>query len=204
MKRTLRIVLHSTLACALLATLSNVALAQKVDVAFGISTIDAPGIGNITLSDTSHAPVSIPSGAYPGFSGDVLFYHNLGVGAEVFWRAGQAYNYADQGFNYRPLFWNINAVYSPKLMNHVYAELVGGIGGLSTRFYCSTCYNEFTGTNYQSSNHFDADVGGGIKLYAMHNFFIRPEARLYLINNNTDFSANHALRYGLSIGYTFH
>ncbi len=46
--------------------------------------------------------------------------------------------------------------------------------------------------------------GGGIKLYAMHNFFIRPEARFYFINNNTDFSSNHALRYGLSIGYTFH
>jgi hypothetical protein len=47
------------------------------------------------------------------------------------------------------------------------------------------------------------DLGGGIKLYPTHNFFIRPEARFYLVNNNTDYSSNHLLRYGLSIGYTF-
>ncbi len=203
MKRTLRIVLLSTLACALLAAVSNVALAQKVDLAFGVSTIDAPGIGNITASDTSHAPVSLTGGAYPGFSGDVLFYHNLGIGAEVFWRASQAVTALQENAPYRPLFWNINAVYSPKLVSHVYAELVGGIGGLSTRFYCSSCYDPYTNTNYVSSNHFDVDLGGGLKLYAAHNFFVRPEARFYFINNNTDFSSNHALRYGLSIGYTF-
>ncbi|MFZ3266202.1 MAG: hypothetical protein WA172_19505 [Terriglobales bacterium] len=204
MKRTLRVALLLSFAGALLATVSNVAQAQKVDVAFGISTMDAPGIGNLTISDTSHAPVSIPSGAYPGFSGDVLFYHNLGIGAEVFWRAGQADNYAGQGFNYRPLFYDINAVYSPKLVNHVYAELVGGVGSLSTRFYTGTSCGYYSCTNYQSSNHFDVDFGGGLKLYPAHNFFIRPEARVYVINNNTDFSSSHALRYGLSIGYTFH
>lgn len=47
------------------------------------------------------------------------------------------------------------------------------------------------------------DVGGGIKVYAWRRFFVRPEARFYLINNNTEFSSGHALRYGLSIGYTF-
>jgi hypothetical protein len=203
LKRTLRIALFSSFACALLATVSNVAQAQKVDLAFGLSTVEAPGIGNLTVSDTSHAPVSLTGGAYPGFSGDVLFYHNLGVGAEVFWRASQADNYAQQGFNYRPLFYDINAVYSPRIVPHVYAELVGGVGALSTRFYTGTSCGAYSCSNYQSSNHFDVDFGGGIKLYPMHNFFIRPEARVYFINNNTDFSSNHAMRYGLSIGYTF-
>jgi hypothetical protein len=203
LKPTLRTALFSFFACALLASVSNVAQAQKVDLAFGISTMDAPGIGNITISDTNHAPVSLPSGAYPGFSGDVLFYHNIGVGAEVFWRASQADNYAQQGFNYRPLFYDFNAVYAPKLVNHVSAELVGGVGSLSTRFYTGTSCGYYSCTNYQSSNHFDVDLGGGIKLYPTHNFFIRPEARFYLVNNNTDYSSNHLLRYGLSIGYTF-
>jgi hypothetical protein len=203
LKRTLRIALFSSFACALLATVSNVAQAQKVDLAFGLSTVEAPGIGNLTVSDTSHAPVSLTGGAYPGFSGDVLFYHNLGVGAEVFWRASQADNYAQQGFNYRPLFYDINAVYSPRIVPHVYAELVGGVGALSTRFYTGTSCGAYSCSNYQSSNHFDVDFGGGLKLYPAHNFFIRPEARVYFINNNTDFSSNHAMRYGLSIGYTF-
>jgi hypothetical protein len=203
LNRILRVVLLSCFGCALLATVSNVAQGQKVDLAFGLSTMEAPGRGNLTISDTTHAPVSLTGGAYPGFSGDVLFYHNLGVGAEVFWRASQADNYAQQGFSYRPLFYDINAVYSPRIVSHVRAELVGGIGSLSTRFYTGTNCGAYSCTNYQSSNHFDVDLGGGLKFYPAHNFFIRPEARVYFINNNTDFSSNHAMRYGLSIGYTF-
>lgn len=190
-----------TFACATLATFTNFAQAQKVDLAFGISGIDAPGTTNANGVD--HQPVSLTGGTYPGFSGDVLFFHNLGIGAEVYWKASQR-NYAgDPTLPFRPLFYDINAVYAPKLASHVYLELVGGIGALSTRFYCSTCQNPFTGTNYQSSNHFDADFGAGLKLYPVRNFFIRPEARFYLINNNLEFSSNHATRYGVSIGYTF-
>ncbi|MGB8978885.1 MAG: hypothetical protein WCC32_14440, partial [Terriglobales bacterium] len=58
-------------------------------------------------------------------------------------------------------------------------------------------------TLISSSNHFDVDFGGGLKIYPGHGFFIRPEARFYVINNNTDYSSNHAARVGVSIGYTF-
>ncbi len=108
------------------------------------------------------------------------------------------------GFNFRPVLWNINYVYSPKLASHAYLELDGGIGALSTRYYTGQVCGIYTCSNYQSSNHFDVDLGGGIKLYATHGFFVRPEARYYFVNNNTDFSSNHFGRYGLSIGYTFH
>ena len=97
----------------------------------------------------------------PAFSGDVLFWHNLGIGAEVFWRASQADNYlGDSGFNYRPLFYDFNAVYSPKLARHMYLELVGGIGRYDTRIYeCnSVCGTDAVAANYQSSNHFDVDL----------------------------------------------
>ena len=200
MKRTLRLALLLLLACATLATLSNFAQAQKVDLAFGVSTIDAPGASNGNGID--HAPVSLTGGAYPGISGDVLFWHNAGIGAEIFWKASQS-DYAGQGFNYRPLFYDINAVYSPKLADHVNLELVAGIGALSTRFYTGTVCGIYNCSNYQSSNHFDADFGAGLKLYAHGGFFVRPEARFYIINNNVDFSSNHATRYGVSIGYTF-
>lgn len=141
--------------------------------------------------------------AYPGFSGDVQFFHHLGIGTEIFWKASQG-DYANQGVGFRPLLWNINAVYVPKLASHTYLELVGGIGSQSTRYYCGvSCYNPYTGTNYASSNHFDADFGGGIKFYLTHGFFVRPEARIYVVNNNTDFSGNHFGRFGASIGYTF-
>ncbi|MGA2004077.1 MAG: hypothetical protein ABSG70_11885 [Terriglobales bacterium] len=202
MKRTLRIALLLSFACAAVATFSNVAQAQKVDIGFALSGMDAPGISVSSTSD--HNPVSLTGGAYLGINGDVLFYHNMGIGAEINWRASQASNVNVTGATYRPLFWNINYVYSPKLMSHVYGELVGGIGSLSTRYYCGTsCYDPYTGTNYVSSNHFDGDFGGGIKLYATKGLFIRPEVRVYVVNNNTDFSSNHNIRYGVTLGYTF-
>ena len=97
----------------------------------------------------------------------------LGIGAEIFWKASQA-DYAGQGFNYRPLFYDVNAVYSPKLASHAYLELVGGVGALSTRFYTGTTCGIYSCSNYQSSNHFDVDFGGGIKLYANAQFLHSP------------------------------
>jgi hypothetical protein len=203
LKQTLRNAIFLTFVCAAVAAISICAQAQKIDVAFGISTVDAPGASEVSSTDTTHTPVSLTGGTYPGVSGDVLFWHNLGIGAELYWRASQANNYFGQGFNYRPLFYDINAVYAPKLASHTYLELVGGIGALSTRFYTGTTCGIYTCSNYQSSNHFDADFGAGIKFYPKGGFFVRPEARLYLVNNNTDFSSARVTRYGLSIGYTF-
>lgn len=209
MKRTLRIALVLSFACATIASLSNVAHAQRIDIAFGVSTILAPG-ANSNSGNNDHAPVSLGGGAYPGVSGDVLFWHNLGVGAEVFWRGSQSDNYYASffgpGLGFRPVFYNFNAVYSPKIVDHVYLELVGGVGALDTHFYaCNLCTGSGGGgsTLISSSNHFDADFGGGLKIYPGHGFFIRPEARFYVINNDTDYSSNHAARVGVSIGYTF-
>jgi Outer membrane protein beta-barrel domain len=199
LKQTIRIAMFFAFALASLAATSNFAQAQKVDLAFGISTIDAPGA---STADISHSPVSLTGGTYPGFSGDVLFFHHLGVGAEIYWKASQS-DYANQGFNYRPVFYDINAVYSPKLANHTYLELVGGIGALSTRFYTGTSCGIYSCSNYQSSNHFDADFGAGIKFYPKGGLFIRPEGRLYLVNNNLEFSSPRVTRYGVSVGYTF-
>lgn len=200
MKRTVRVVVLLSFACAAPAIFSNSAQAQKIDLAFGLSTIDAPGA---SAASGDHVPVSQTGGAYPGFSGDVLFFHNLGFGAEVFWKASRSNYGGDPTLQIRPVFYEFNAVYSPKLASHAYLELVGGIGAQSTHIFCSTCFNPFTGTNYATDKHFAADFGGGIKFYPKGGFFVRPEARIYLINNNLNFSSNHATRYGVSIGYTF-
>lgn len=183
----------------MLAAFSNVAQAQKVDLAFGLSTTDAPGASS---TSGNHQPVSLSGGAYTGISGDVQFLHNFGIGAEINWRASQGEWGGYQP--YRPIFYDVNAVYSPKLVDHVYLELQGGIGALSTRFYTQnqTC-DFYTCTNYNSDNHFAEHVGGGLKFYPKGGFFVRPEAHLYIVNNNLYFSADRVFRYGLSIGYTF-
>ena len=204
MKRTMQLVLALSVVCMAVAAISESAQAQKIDLAFGVSTIVAPG-PNACGSNCGNpfAPVSLSGGAYPGFSGDFIFWHNLGFGAEVFWRAASSQNYleAGSGVNFRPVFYNFNAVYSAKVAPHIAVELVGGIGASDTHFSESSIFGN-SGV-LSTSNHSDGDFGGGVKLYAHGGFFIRPEARFYIINNETNYSANHATRVGASIGYTF-
>lgn len=199
MKRTLRIAIILTFACASLAAFSKFALAQKVDIAFGVSTVEAPGASS---ADSSHAPVSLTGGIYPGFSGDVLFWHNLGIGGEIYWKANQRDYGGDPTLPFRPLFLDFDAVYSPKLASHTYLELDGGIGALDTRIYCQGCGNGYN-TNYSTDKHFMGDFGAGLKFYPKGGFFVRPEAKLYFVNNNLNFSSARITRFGLSVGYTF-
>jgi len=194
LKQTLRIAVLLTFACAALAAFSNSAQAQKVDLAFGVSTVEAPAAN-------STGP-SLTGGTYPGFSGDVLFWHNFGLGAEVYWRATQSEYPGIPPTPYRPLFLDFNGVYAPKLASHTYLELAAGIGAVDTRIYCQECGNGYN-SNYNSDKHFMGDFGAGLKFYPKGGFFIRPEAKVYLVTNNQLFSSSYATRFGASIGYTF-
>jgi len=195
LKRTLGIAMFFVFAGASLAAFSNCAQAQKVDLAFGVSTIEAPAAN-------STGP-SLTGGAYPGFSGDVLFWHNFGLGGEIYWRASQSvYNSIYGSIPYRPLFLDFDGIYAPKLGSHANLELSAGIGAIDTRQYCNLCGNGYN-TNYTSDKHFMGDFGAGIKLYPKGGFFIRPEAKFYLVANNQLFSSSYSTRFGASIGYTF-
>jgi hypothetical protein len=194
LKQIVRYTVLLALVCASMASFTNVAQAQKVDVAFGISTVEAP--------DSNSSGPSLKGGTYPGFSGDVLFWHNFGIGAEVFWKATQSEYPGIPPTPYRPLFLDFDGIYAPKLASHTYLELSAGIGAVDTRIYCSQCGNGYN-TNYDSDKHFMGDFGAGLKFYPKGGFFIRPEAKLYLVTNNQLFSSSYATRVGASIGYTF-
>lgn len=180
--------------------LGRTAHAQQLDAAFGVSAVTAPSASDVS-PNSNFFPQSVGGGAFPGFSGDFLFARHFGVGGEVYWRATRNLS---QGFlPFRPIFYAFNAVYAPPIGKRAAAELVGGIGGESVRFYSGTfTCNFFSCTNFTSTNHLLGDVGGGLKLYVFHHVFIRPEARYYFIHDNFEFSGNHATRFGASIGYT--
>lgn len=195
----MRKLIYAMVLCSLVIPVSGVH-AQQVDAAFGVGTLTAPGSNNAnTFANFSQ---SLSGGAYLNFSGDALIIHNFGIQGEVAWRASQNL-YA--GFQpYRPVLWDFNAIYAPRFNQHFGAELMGGIGAESIRFYQNFYNCGFTGcTNYTTSTHFLGHFGGGLRLYPVGNFFIRPEAHIYLINNNVEFSSNYATRFGMSIGYTF-
>jgi hypothetical protein len=195
LKHRLRTGILLSFACVALAASSNFAQAQKIDVGFGVSTVTAPA------ADSQGLP-SLTGGVYPGFSGDVLFWHNLGIGGEVYWKANQGNYGGDPTLPFRPIYLDFDAVYSPKLASHTWLELDAGIGAIDTRIYCQGCGNGYN-SNYSSDKHFMGDFGAGLKFYPKGGFFIRPEARLYLVNNNLNFSSATVGRFGASIGYTF-
>ena len=178
---------------------TSTARAQQLDVAVGVSTITAPSANEAT---GSHFPQSLTGSVYPSFSADAVLFKNFGVQGEFGWRATRGDWMNVQPF--RPFFYDFNAMYLPKLADRTYLELLAGIGGQSTRFYqpFETC-DFYTCKNYVTINHFMGHFGVGLKLYPVRNFFIRPEAHLYLVNDNQEFSSARAVRYGVSLGYTF-
>lgn len=186
-------------------SIATSAFAQRGDVAFGISGIrSASGLdatGNYSSQD-------VGGGIFPGFSGDFLIWHHLGVEGEVYWRGGQnTYNADLSGTPFRPVFWSINGIYAHDFSHHVGLDLLAGIGEESVRFYQNAYTNcdPFSGicNNYQSVGHLMGDFGAGLRLYVKGGFFVRPEARVYLVHNNFEFSSGHAERLGVSLGYTF-
>lgn len=150
----------------------------------------------------NHAPVTLSGGTYPVFGADLLFKRDFGVSGELAWRASRNL-YA--GFQpERPLFYDFNGIYAPKLGKFAAAEVMAGIGWESIRFYQPTFVcGAITCTDFVSSNHFMGHFGGGIRYYIHGNIFIRPEAHVYLIHNNQEFSSPVATRVGISLGYTF-
>lgn len=189
-----------TLALSSLLFVTTVsAHAQQFDVAFGLSTVTAPSASAATGNFT---PQTLGGGTYVGFSGDYLFWHNIGAQGEINWRASQNLYGGFQPF--RPLFIDFNGIWVPHVSNRVQPELKAGIGVTSLRFYTPYFNCSFTGcTNYSSTNHFMGDLGAAVRLYVWGHMFVRPEAQLYLIHNNVEFSSGHAERLGVSIGYTF-
>jgi hypothetical protein len=187
------------LACALFLAHSTLATAQQMDVAIGINTMTAPSASE---ASGNHAPQSLTGGAYPSFSADLVLFKNFGVQGEFAWKASRGEWLGVQPF--RPMFYDFNAMYLPKLGDRAEMELLAGVGAQATRFYqpIQVC-DPFTCQNFVTINHFMGHFGVGLKLYPTRNFFVRPEAHLYLANDNQEFSSPRSVRYGISIGYTF-
>ena len=174
------------------------AFGQGFDAAFGVGSIDSAKA--VTTNGLTFP--SLRGGLYPGFSADLLIHRRIGFEGELFWKGSQGLYGVNQP--YRPIFYNFNAIWAPRISKNFTAEVLGGIGGEDLRFYGILNFSQLAGyTNYTSSNHFMGDVGAGLRAYFWHDAFIRPEMRLYLINNNVEFSSGRVLRYGVSLGYSF-
>jgi opacity protein-like surface antigen len=181
---------------ALFATLAH---AQQIDIAAGAGELYSTQ--NSTASQI-YLPPAEKGGIYPSFTFDRLYANRFGYSAEVFTV------YTDQYYNgyqkYRPLWYDANAVYAPRLAKRASFFLTAGVGGQSVLFY-----NTYAGCDFASgcasrvnSNHFLVHLSAGVRYNVWRRFFIRPEANYYRVFNNNDFHSGNVLRLGVSLGYS--
>jgi hypothetical protein len=176
--------------------------AQRADAEFGLNAIHSTSASNFDFTQTDHSPQSLSGGVYPSFSADFLIWHNLGVGGEVSWKATRGLYLGSAP--YRPILYDINAVYGRKVGRFGFAAMAG-IGAESVRFYQNffNCNGFGQCTNFVSSNHFLGHIGGELRYYIYGPVFVAPEAHVYFIHNNLEFTSATATRYGVNIGFTF-
>lgn len=180
------------------------------DVFFGVGTAtDSSSNQSIDTFQTG-SPYTTPTlgGVFGRVGADFMLSPHFGVGAETDWRLSQG-GYA--GLNYRPLFYDFNAIWAPtgSVERRVVPELDAGIGGARISFYYPTTYcDQFAGcttsnTFLESSNHFQFHLGAGIRIYVTHHVFIRPQVDAHYVNNFFQFGSNWVPEYGASLGWSF-
>ena len=112
----------------------------------------------------------------------------VGIWSGTFSFRGNQGAYA--GLNYRPLFYDFNAIYQP-LGNtspvRVVPELQGGLGGVDLKFYYPQSYcDQFAGCSssnlfLESSHHFQLHLGGGVRFYVKGGIFVRPQVDVHWV-----------------------
>ncbi len=149
------------------------------------------------------------TGFFGTAGGDVIFFrHKIGIGAEYTFRKDRG-PYA--GLEYRPAFYDVNAVYYP-LTNtgRIAPEIQAGIGRSTLTFYdtpgfCSIAPQGCRSTTGQieTLNSRQIHFGGGVRVFAWKGLFVRPQVDIRWMNNFSDFGRPWVLEYTLGIGYTF-
>jgi hypothetical protein len=197
------------LALVVLFGSAKLANAQSGDIYFNLGTATAKSTGQSidTFGDGNFLPTPSMGGVFGGFGGSYMIKPTLGVGFEYFSRFAQA-DYA--GLNYRPRFYDFNAIWMPiSNSNKVVPEFQAGVGAAHISFYYNQQFCDiFAGcstsnTFLESSNHFQTHLGAGVKIYVKGGIFVRPQLDIHYVRNFFQFGSNWSPAYSVALGYTF-
>ncbi len=176
----------------------------RIDAYFGLGTARVGSTDQLIDIGTGIAlPTPSMGGVFGTVGGGVMLTPSLGVGAEVAFRFAKD-DYA--GLQYRPVFYDFNGIFTPKLGgDRIMPEFQAGLGGTSLRFYgggaLSCDYygqcSDFAG----SSNHLQLHAGIGLRVYVKENIFIRPQLDYHWVHGLTDeFKSNSVPAFSIAIG----
>lgn len=188
--------------------LATFAQAQQFDVAVGGGTLFSTKNPTASLA---FLPPPEKGGLYPNVSIERTYTNRFGYSAEL------AFRYKRNLYNgyqpVRPVLYDFNGVFAPRLKGVIPGrfakrtriDFTGGIGGESVLFYTQYGNCNFSGCAASvNSNHFLVHTGAEIRYMLWHRLFVRPEANLYHIFDNSEFHSDNVLRLGASVGITFH
>jgi hypothetical protein len=182
--------------------------AQSASVDFGLGTANDSSSGQSidTFSNGNFYNTPKLAGMFGTFGVDFMIKPKLGFNAEYSFRTSQG-TYA--GLNYRPAFYDFNAVYAPIAESSKIVPVIeAGVGGANLKFYAPPTCDQFGGCSssaqnfLESSNHFQVHVGVGVRFYVKGGFFIRPQVDLHWVDNFFQFGSGLVPEYTVAIGYT--
>lgn len=187
------------------------AKAQDFSAFFGLGTAQVKSSGQqIDTFGASDGDILFPTpnmgGIFGSFGGDFMWKRTLGFGAEYSTRFAQA-DYA--GLNYRPSFYDFNAIFHPFPLprsTRVVPEFQAGLGGVNLQFYVNQQFcDAFSGCStsnqfLESSNHFQLHGAAAVRIYLTSHIFIKPQVDIHWVNNFFQFGSDWVPEYSMAIG----
>ena len=119
---------------AVLAVLAlpNLVSAQQADAMLGFGTVLSPNAAACGAGNTTNFTCPERGGLYTNIGADVIFHKRAGIGFDASWRS--IGDFGGLGQAYRPILFDFNGVYQPRLNKKVGADLFAGIGGMRAGF----------------------------------------------------------------------
>ena len=186
----------------------QLAHAQSISAYYSVGT--ATDSSSNTQIDTFGTGIPFTTPKMGGLTSDIgglfMFSKHVGASADLSWRDTSA---AYAGLNYRPFFYNFDAVYEPIKTKRFVPELRAGLGGVNLSYsYNSTYCDQFAGCSnstqpVESSHHFQVDMQAAARIYMTNHIFLRPAVEAHYVNNFFQFGSNWVPSASVGIGYTF-
>ena len=180
-----------------------------LDAYFGVGTATANSSGTATDTFGNGNIFFTPKmgGAFGKAGADLMLTPHFGIGGEADFRFKQG---AYAGLNYRPIFYDVNAIWHPiTRAKRVIPEFQAGIGAVNLKFYYPQAFCDvFAGCNtsntfLESSNHFQTHLSAAVRFYATQHVFFRPQFDERWVNNFFQFGSSWVPEYSASVGYSF-
>jgi len=179
----------------------------QANVYIGLGTaMDSSNGESLNPLGTGFATTPEMTGLFATVGGGFMLTNHFGAGAEINWRAGSG-DYA--GLNYRPVFYDFNAIWQPIKTKRFVPEVQAGIGGVHVGFTANqTECSEIVGCSTvslgsESSSHFQVHMALAARLYLTPHIFLRPAVDAHWVNNFFQFGSNWVPEYTMGLGYSF-